>query len=149
MPKLIETKDAKAAYRRINAMETKVRAGIRWGLSSSARRLKRTLRKNIAAPKHGRVYKYKGRIHIASRPGETPAKLTGKYKRNIKTIVKGDQELEFGIDSTIYYPKWLEQKDGPINSNLEPRPGLKIAIKENDKIIEVDLTQSINFYIKK
>lgn len=42
------------------------------------------LRKKMREPKHGRTYVIKGKIHVASAPGEAPAILSGETQRSIQ-----------------------------------------------------------------
>lgn len=56
-------------------------------------------------PKGGRVYKYKGRKHVASRPGESFANRSGAARRTRGFDVKGADQVEFGFrqnGETIY-----------------------------------------------
>lgn len=69
-----------------------------------------------APPKTGRIYKYKGRNHQASAPGQSPANRSGFLARSINYKVHGCREVE--IFSTAKYANYLE--DG--TKKMEPRP---------------------------
>jgi hypothetical protein len=119
----------------------------------------------IDEPKSGRVYgtkfgvsKFrkaqvtprilnKSRAHIASAPGQAPAKWTGKLRKSLDFQVIGatEQSLMFGVNQSRWgcdYAQYLEHKDllgmtGQRSKRIAPRPFVSRAYAENkQKIIE-------------
>ena len=87
--------------------------------------------------KLGRFYKRKGkRKRRASAGGQYPGIVTGQTLRGIDAKVRGDREIEFGIeerqDGPRDLPKWLEEG----TSKMEPRPTLGNANRDRQKDIE-------------
>lgn len=109
--------------------------GLRQGFFQFGNDLKRTASKQILKkPKGGRVYRIKRgtRIinHRASAPGESPANLTGKYRKSIGFQIRGASQMLFGAgSSTVPYAKWLERG----TSRMKSRPGLGNAVKATEK----------------
>lgn len=72
-------------------------------------------------PKTGRFYPYKGRLHQASAPGQSPAKMSGFLARSLNYRVVGTIKVEFY--SSAIYSNVLEDghkfKDG---REIKPRP---------------------------
>lgn len=68
----------------------------------------------LAKPRAGRAYKYKGRRHTASLPGESFANRSGAARRKRGFDVRGADELEFGFrkDGETIYTKILEETGG-------------------------------------
>ena len=64
----------------------------------------------LAKPRAGRVYKHKGRRHVASRPGESFANRSGAARRKRGFTVKGADQVEFGFrqDGETIYTEYLE-----------------------------------------
>ncbi len=135
----IITPGAKAHSKRIRNMPEEIRRGIRSALYFAGRDLKKTASDNIKRTKAGRVYSTKsGRSYRASQPGESPANVTGNLRRSLNFTVKGSDQLEFGYDG-VEYGKFLE--DG--TSKIDPRPALMIAIRANERNIQVSLDRQI------
>lgn len=88
-----------------------VRHGVRNGLSELGEILSKTAKDGITnPPKTGRYYKYKGRRHRASAPGEYPANRSGELRKSVIFIVKGREKLIFGAGGgKAYYAKYLEK----------------------------------------
>lgn len=68
----------------------------------------------LAKPRSGRVYKFKGRRHTASLPGESFANRSGAARKKRGFEVRGAKELEFGFrqDGETIYTKILEETGG-------------------------------------
>ena len=68
----------------------------------------------LAKPRGGRVYKFRGRRHTASLPGESFANRSGAARRKRGFDVRGANELEFGFrqDGETIYTKILEETGG-------------------------------------
>jgi len=80
----------------------------------------------MTGPKGGREYNRRGRIHIASAPGEAPAVDTGFLINSIQTSVKSDTEAQITIGAE--YAEALEfMKDRPF-----VRPAIESVLKQFD-----------------
>ena len=68
----------------------------------------------LAKPRAGRVYKFKGRRHTASLPGESFANRSGAARKKRGFDVRGANQLEFGFreDGETIYTKILEETGG-------------------------------------
>lgn len=78
-------------------------------------------------PKTGRLYWFRGRIHQASAPGESPASMTGRLARTADYKVRGSYQMEFG--DKAFYGKFLE--DG--TRKMLPRPHLIRTVKKKER----------------
>jgi hypothetical protein len=66
----------------------------------------------MTGPKTGREYVRRGRIHVASAPGEAPAVDFGNLINSIQTVIKSPTEAEITIGAE--YAEVLEfEKDRP------------------------------------
>ena len=86
----------------------------------------------LKRPKGGKVYvrRVRGgnrRRHRASAAGETPANLTGEYRKSRGYQVSGWRQMRFGVRDRK--GRWLEEG----TRNMKPRPGLRNTFdaKEN------------------
>ena len=75
-------------------------------------------------PKTGRVYRYRGRDHQASAPGEAPANRSGRLAKSVNYNVHGPFQMEVGESAP--YAGYLEDGTGKI----KPRPHVFRAITE-------------------
>lgn len=109
-------------YRRFNrALRTELKATVR----KHSLRIVADIRKDMRQPKHGRPYPYKGRIIIASAPGESPAIRSGRLYKNLDPVLSNDG-LQARIDPAakgVYYAPWLEEG----TENMASRPYIKPA----------------------
>ena len=124
---------------------------IRQSFYTSGKELVADLNKDMKAPKSGRAYKvYRGvsgelkkpKLHIASAPSETPAIITGKFRKSVDFAVRGNRQLEFGANENApEYAKFLEEG----TSKMEARePFKRTVMKNKDKIkrnIDIKLKQ--------
>lgn len=123
--------------------------GIRKAWFVSGKDILRSANKAVLArPRHGRVYRVKTasgrtRRHIASRPLESHANLSGRLRRSMQWKVSGMQ-LNFGYGiakaNAPDYAPFLENG----TTRMEARPTLKNAIDENRRNIEQHLIQQVN-----
>lgn len=123
-------------------MPVELTKAIRQGFYTSGKQLVADLNKDMKAPKSGRIYKvYRGiggaklkkpRLHRASAPSETPAVITGKFRKSVDFAVRGNRELEFGANqSAPKYAEFLEKG----TSKMEARePFKRTVIKNKEKI---------------
>lgn len=111
--------------------------GIRQGFFKLGSALKNELNAEVLKKdKTGKVYKVrtragrrgvgKGRRHRSSAPGQTPANVTGNYRKNIGYQIHGSDKLEFGIRDGAPYAKFLEEGTG----RMKPRPGIGNTVKK-------------------
>lgn len=126
---------------------------IRQGFYTSGKQLVADLNKDMKAPKSGRAYKvYRGvsgklkkpKLHIASAPNETPAIITGKFRKSVDFAVRGNRTLEFGANqSAPEYAEFLENG----TSKMEARePFKRTVLKLKDKIksnIDIQLKKAL------
>ena len=98
-------------------------------------------RQVLARNKSGNLYIIRGRKrkrrHRASAKGETPANITGKYRKGIGFKVRGANELVFG--NSTEYAGFLELG----TSRMKPRPGLANTIKAGERDIIRNLSNGI------
>lgn len=84
----------------------------------------------LAKPRNGRIYKIRRgrttRKHVASQPGESPANLSGTYRKSAGYQIRGASEMLFGARAG--YSGFLENG----TRKMEPRPGLGNAVKETE-----------------
>lgn len=88
--------------------------------------------------KNGRFYRFRGRQHRASAPGEAPANRTGQLLNSVDYIVRGSEQMEFG--DRVFYGKFLE--DG--TRFMKARPHLKTTVKAKSK----DAKNSIRKHVR-
>lgn len=84
----------------------------------------------MTGPKSGREYPRRGRIHVASAPGEAPAVDTGFLINSIQTTIKSDSEAEIVIGAE--YAEALEFGTGEIASRPFVRPAIDSVLKRFD-----------------
>lgn len=131
--------------------------GIRVGAYISGKELVADLKEDMRKPKSGRRYKiYKGiggkllkrpRIHIASSPDETPAIITGEFRKSIDFKVRGNKTLEFGSGNEGLakdYAKVLELG----SSIMAARKPLGRTVKKLEKKVRSNINKEINKRIR-
>lgn len=130
--------------------------GIRRGAYISGKELVADLRADMGKSKSGRTYRvYKGvsgglkrgRLHTASAPSETPAVITGEFRKSIDFEVRGNKRLEFGSgkDGLASYAKYLEEG----TSRMKARMPIQRTAKKLDKRVLSNLTTEVNKEIRK
>lgn len=111
--------------------------GIRKAFHKIGRDLKGEFKRQVLAKnKTGRLYKIRGKLHQSSAPQETPANLTGNYRKSIGYAVSGT-EMAFGNDAE--YAGFLENG----TSRMRKRPGLRNTIKAQERNTLRHLLESI------
>ena len=114
----------------VRNLEKATKRQIRRGLYMVGRDLKSTASTNILKkPRMGRVYRYRGRRHVASVPGESWANRSGKTRRGIVYNVVSARKMEFG--NTEKVGRFME--DG--TPTIKPRPAHLISIRQNNRNI--------------
>jgi len=107
--RVVPRKGNKKTMLHVKRMPGRVRRGIQNGFQELKKDLKKNAIKSMKKPKHGQTYKVyigksgrklkRGRWHKASRPGETPAILSGALSRSLGYLVKYGISLSFGADT--------------------------------------------------
>ena len=114
----------------VRNLEKATKRQIRRGLYMVGRVLKSTASTNILKkPRTGRVYRHKGRRHVASVPGESWANRSGKSRRGIVYNVVSYRKLGFG--NTEKVARFMENG----TPTIKPRPAHLISIKQNNRNI--------------
>lgn len=131
MLRFVSDHDNKQVFAQLDELDVRTRQGIRrfwFALGKSL--LKSFNREVLRKPRHGRVYKVRrGKVrrrHTASLPGETPANLSGTYRKAAGYQLRGTMEMQFG--DTAEYAGFLENG----TSKMAARPGLGNAVKETE-----------------
>jgi HK97 gp10 family phage protein len=138
-----------AAFRKLPAHITK---GIRMGAYISGKQLVADLRKDMSKKKSGRRYRvYSGvggalnrpRLHKASGENETPAVITGRFRKSIDFKVLGNKTLEFGSGANGLakdYAKILEVG----SSKMAARKPLGRTVKKLQNQVNTNIVKEIN-----
>ncbi len=125
----------KKAYRSINNIDENTRRGMRQAFFQYGNDLIKTANRQILEkPKGGRVYRVRrGKRkfrHRASAPGESPANLSGNYRKSIGYKIRGSSQMIFGAGSAkVPYAVWLERG----TRRMKPRPGLGNAVRATER----------------
>jgi hypothetical protein len=135
-------------------MPVELTRAIRKGFYISGRQLVENLNKDMKLPKSGKSYKvYRGiggsklkksRVHIASAPNETPAIITGKFRKSVDFAVRGNRTLEFGAnESAPEYAEFLEKGTSRMQAR---KPFERTVLKLKEKIksnIDIELKKAL------
>ncbi len=101
----------------------KIKKGARKGFYLNGKMLVQDVREKMTkGPKSGNTYLiYRGlggrllkrpRLHIASRPSEYPAIISGNLRKSVDFKVRGHSRMEFGAgDGSMIYAKTLEKRN--------------------------------------
>lgn len=142
MLKLEADHNNKQVNAQINELEDRTRRGIRQFWFTLGKSLLKSFNEAVLEkPRGGRVYRVRRgksrRRHVASQPGESPANLSGDYRRSAGYQIRGTQEMEFG--ATADYAGFLENG----TSKMRARPGLGNAVKANEGESRNDAADSV------
>ena len=134
---VVSDKNNKFVYEKLNSIAKDYKKGISLAYRDLSTDLKKTTKKDFAAPKSGRVYikRLKGRLvrHRASAPGEPPAKFTGALEKSLETKTSSWQQLDFSAgNNKAFYAGFLEFG----TSRMKPRPYLIKSINDNERNAE-------------
>ena len=133
-------------FRNINNIDNATRRGLRQAFFQVGWDWKRPAQRQILSKKKsGRTYLVRRgktrRRHTASAPGESPANLSGAYRRSIGFKIQGSMKLIFGAGGTgVPYAPFLEEG----TKNMKPRPGLKNSIKANERNTRQHFINNLN-----
>ncbi len=90
-------------------------------------------RQNMDRISFGRIYKIKGRNHIASRPYDSPNNLSGQLRKTIRYEKKNFNSMEFGAgNKKIVYATFLELG----TQKMKPRPNYTRSVLNNENKIK-------------
>ncbi len=90
-------------------------------------------KENMDKVSHGRAYVIGGKVHIASKKGDSPNNMTGAYRDTIRFEVNG-KTMKFGAgNATVDYVKYLE-------GGLD-RPNIVKSIVQNTEEINKEVTE--------
>lgn len=94
-------------------------------------------KKNMDSVSYGRAYIVHGKVHIASKAGDTANNMTGALRETIRYNVDR-HELEFGAgNQKVNYAKYLEKG----TSAMKPRPNYTKTIMQERVVIDQKVTQ--------
>lgn len=130
------------AFLAIREAPKRARTGVRQGFYFLGKENVKLTRAEITKKdKKGRIYhiRIKGRLkrHQASAPGQYPANLTGKLRKSLDFVVRGNDRMEFG--AFVPYAGFLEKG----TKKMEPRPSLANTVKATEKIAVQFMIQEI------
>jgi len=137
-------------------LPTHITKGIRMGAYISGKQLVKSLRDDMNKPKSGRTYrKYKGvsgalsrpKLYKASSPNQTPAVVTGQFRKSIGFKVVGNKSLEFGSGSdglAKAYAQILEEG----SSKMAARKPLGRTVAKFGNKVNTNITKEINKQIR-
>ena len=102
-----------------------VREGLRDALTEIGKEnVRHTQRLIKEPPKTGRFYLFRGRLHQASAPGQSPANRSGKLLKSVRYRTHNWDSMEFG--DHVPYGKYLELG----THKMEPRPHLGRTVRQ-------------------
>ena len=154
MIKVTEGSENAKTMKFLYELPVEITKAIRQGFYTSGKQLVADLNKDMRAPKNGKKYKvYKGvggklskpRLHTASAVSETPAIITGAFRKSVDFKVRGNRELEFGANqSAPVYAEFLENG----TSKMEAREPFKRTVLKNKEKIKSNIDTLIKQAMK-
>ena len=140
----------------LHKVPTALKRGLRQGADASGKQLIKALVKDMRLPKSGRTYRTSigktgkklrsPRAYNASAPSETPAIVTGEFRRSLGFEVQGSSRLVFGSgkDDIAKYAKFLEEG----TSRMKARKPLQRTAKKMNNKIDKNLVRAIRKELK-
>lgn len=121
----------KKVFAQLDDADDRTRRGIRQFWFALGKSLLKSFNAAVLKkPRSGRVYKIRRgktrRRHTASKPGETPANISGNYRKSAGYRIRGAMEMQFG--DSAEYAGFLENG----TSKMEARPGLGNAVRDTE-----------------
>lgn len=121
----------KQVFAQLDEIDDRTRRGIRQFWFALGKSLLKSFNAEVLRkPRSGRIYKIRRgktrRRHTASEPGETPANISGNYRRSAGYQLRGDSEMQFG--NSAEYAGFLENG----TSKMAERPGLGNAVRDTE-----------------
>jgi len=157
MFKLIESPQNEKSIVAVFKAPLHIAKGIRQGSAISGKALVSDLRKSMKETKSGKTYRvYKGiggkklkrsRLHIASSSSQTPAIITGNFRKSIDFKVLGSSRLEFGSGSRGFakdYARVLELG----SSKMAARKPLGRTVEKLGNQVAHNISKQINKGLK-
>jgi hypothetical protein len=141
-------------YRAVRDLPSEAHQVFRDGFFSYMKELKKFANKEILRkPKSGKTYTVRvngrRRRHVASRPWETHANLTGKLRRSLSWKVQGWERASFGYgistSSKNKAPKYAPFVEEGTRF-MKPRPSLSNAVKLTKRDVHFD--RALDKFIK-
>lgn len=141
---VVPNKSNEKVFAHLSKMDQHFKSGVHEAYIVIAEYLKRTNKKDFAAPKHGRFYRLRvhGKMirHRASAPGEPPARITGALGKTLKTKTSGFTQMDYSAGGgRVDYAGYLEEG----TRKMEPRPYLSKAISDNEGISVITFYKQI------
>jgi len=109
--KITPTGSTKTVILDLKSLEKKTVRGIRQAFYIIGKGAITEINKAVLEkPRGGKIYKYKGRRHIASKPGESFANRSGAARKTRGFSVTGADQVEFGFrkNGATLYTEYLE-----------------------------------------
>ena len=140
--KIIEAEGTERAFQSAGNIAANTRFGIEKAFYFIGKDLIGEFNRQVLAKnKNGNLYIIRrGKVrrrHIASAPGETPANISGTYRKGIGFKVDGANQLIFGNNAE--HAKFLESG----TRFMKKRPGLGNTVKSSERTIIRDLSSNI------
>lgn len=107
----------------------------------AAQHFANAVKKTLTGPRHGRIYRVRGRLHQASAPGEPPAVLRGELRQSITVgeVIHEGWDISCEVGSAL--DKALRLEVGGVDSRgvrILPRPYFEPTyIQEEDALIAI------------
>jgi hypothetical protein len=149
MIKVTESSQNAKTLKFLYDLPVEITRAIRQGFYTSGKQLVADLNKDMKAPKSGKKYKvYRGvsgklnrpKLHTASDASQTPAIITGAFRKSVDFKVRGNRELEFGANqSAPVYAEFLENG----TSKMEAREPFKRTVLKNKERIKSNIDTRI------
>jgi len=128
---------------KISGSRSDIQRGVLDAFYEIGRMNQRFLRKSILKRnKTGRLYKFRGRLHRASAPGEFPANRSGKLRKSVDYKVRSNQ-MEFGVSED--YGKYLEEG----TKNMKPRKLVVETARQTQRNAVNSLAGNVDRIIKR
>lgn len=133
---------------KLDALKKAAEAEAAKGLYLSGLKIEEYAKKSLAeGGKTGRVYKRgkRGRVHVASAPGEAPATDTGRLVNSVGTKALGNGrvvQVKAGGSSSVGYAADLEFGTDKMAPRPFMRPALKKATPEIEKVMGKSLKEA-------
>ena len=133
-------------------LPAQISKAIRSGAYISGKQLVEDLRKDMSRTKSGKTYKvYRGvggslkkpKLHRASSASETPAVISGEFRKSVDFLVRGNRRLEFGSGNeglAKNYAKVLELG----SSKMEARKPLGRTVEKMGMKLKANFSTEIN-----
>jgi hypothetical protein len=129
---------AKNALKTIGLADAKSSRAVRQMWFNLMKDINRSTRKEILyGHKSGELYRFKGKLHRSSSPGETHANLTGKARKSLSWKVYGSHSADFGYGVSVTgrnaAPPYVDALEyGRLDGTMAPRPTLQNELDHID-----------------